>query len=597
MERAHKEALPSVLFPQQPIIRFVPQSSLCSCQKPLRVQKTREKEVLSLTGPFIAHETVRHCPACSKIFPAENLMRIVQPRCQVAYDILVYVGRALFLRHRGTQEVCRELAERSVSLSASEIDYLGRKFISFLAVAHRQAIPRIRGHMTRAGGYVLHLDALHGGDGQALMTGLDGLSQIVLANVKVPGERSSLLIPFLRDLQDTYGTPAACVHDMGRGLCKAVREVFPQTPDFICHFHFLRDLGNDYLEPDYRTLRNRLRHHAASSRLSALVREAKACLNQQGVPMASLAKSIKDAHPPNDYPLVFLASVYTLALWAYQGKHSGDGYGFPFDRPLLHFAERLLVMHKHLPSILHLSPERDGKTKPLLCKLETILSDLFDDAPLQQAVRQLHWRAGVFDRLRKGMRIAPVGGSNGLKDEGSTEALSTIEQGVSRFRMELDQTPKLAADDRSRKMAEQIDKYDKKLFADPIHVQSPNGPIILYPQRTNNILEQFFRGLRRDHRRKTGNNTMSRYLRAMLTDTPLVKNLDNPAYMEILLNGKESLEDLFCDIGRSSPFEGQPHQPDNDRILPGFRALIKRAKLPEHIVALVTKERQAKKSN
>lgn len=597
MERAHDEVLPSALFSQPPLIRFDPQPSLCSCQSPLRVLKSREKEVFSLTGSFIAHETVRHCPSCSKIFPAEGLMRIVQPRCQVAYDVLVYVGRALFLRHRSTKEVRRELAERSVSLSGSEIDYLGRKFISFLAVAHRQATPRIRNHMTRAGGYVLHLDALHGGDGQALMTGLDGLSQIVLANVKIPGERSSLLIPFLRDLQETYGTPAACVHDMGKGLCKAVREVFPRTPDFICHFHFLRDLGNDYLDPAYRTLRNRLRHHTASSRLSALVREAKACLSEQGIPMAPLAKSMTQAHPPNDSPLLFLASVYTLALWAYRGKHSGDGYGFPFDRPLLLFAERLLALHEHLPTVLHLHPGPDGMAKPLLCKLETILSELVDDVSLQQAVRELRWRTGVFDRLRKAMRIAPVGGGNGLNDEGSAEAMSTIEQRVSRFRLDLDQKPKLAKDDRSRKMAEQIDKYGRKLFADPIRIQTPNGPISLYPQRTNNILEQFFRGLRRDHRRKTGNNTMSRYLRAMLTDTPLVKNLDNPAYMEILLNGKGSLEDLFADIGRSNPFEEMPDPADSDRILPGFRALIKRPKLPEHIMALITKVRHGKKSN
>lgn len=103
MERAHEESLPSALFLQPPLIRFDPQPSLCSCQSPLRVLKSREKEVFSLTGSFIAHETVRHCPSCSKIFPAEGLMRIVQPRCQVAYDVLVYVGRALFLRHRSTQ--------------------------------------------------------------------------------------------------------------------------------------------------------------------------------------------------------------------------------------------------------------------------------------------------------------------------------------------------------------------------------------------------------------------------------------------------------------------------------------------------------------
>ena len=80
-------------------------------------------------------------------------------------------------------------------------------------------------------------------------------------------------------------------------------------------------------------------------------------------------------------------------------------------------------------------------------------------------------------------------------------------------------------------MAEQIDKYGDRLFADPIEVDTPNGKVTIYPQRTNNILEQFFRGIRRAHRRKTGNDSMGRTLQTMLADTPLVKNLDNPAYM------------------------------------------------------------------
>ncbi|MEI8347434.1 MAG: hypothetical protein WCG27_08200, partial [Pseudomonadota bacterium] len=44
-----------------------------------------------------------------------------------------------------------------------------------------------------------------------------------------------------------------------------------------------------------------------------------------------------------------LASAYALSLWALQGKHAGDGYGFPFDRPLLEFAERLLELDTRLP--------------------------------------------------------------------------------------------------------------------------------------------------------------------------------------------------------------------------------------------------------
>jgi hypothetical protein len=81
----------------------------------------------------------------------------------------------------------------------------------------------------------------------------------------------------------------------------------------------------------------------------------------------------------------------------------------------------------------------------------------------------------------------------------------------------------LAADPLFGKMAKQIDKYGEKLFADPIVVKTPNGTIIIYLQRTNNILEQFFRSIRRGERRKTGNDSMCRTLQTMLADTPLVK--------------------------------------------------------------------------
>ena len=35
------------------------------------------------------------------------------------------------------------------------------------------------------------------------------------------------------------GDPLATVHDMGKGISRAVEKVFPDTPDFICHYHFL----------------------------------------------------------------------------------------------------------------------------------------------------------------------------------------------------------------------------------------------------------------------------------------------------------------------------------------------------------------------
>ncbi len=597
LEQMSQETLPSALFPHPPTIRFVPEREICLCGERLVVQKTRRKTVLSMTGPFIAHETILQCPACARIFASDAMLRLVPSRCNIAYDVLVFVGQALFRKHRTTEEVRTELTARNVRICASEVDYLGRKFITYLALGHRQATPRIRQAMTLAGGYILHIDATHEGEAKALMTGMDSLSQIVLANVKLPSEHADHIIPFLRRLQSDYGTPRACVHDMGKGILKAVAEVFPSIRDFICHFHFLRDIGKDFLDPAYSKLRKHLRSHAISSRLHALMREARQCLCEQNSDPALLAKAIQAADPSQDKRLLSLASTYSLALWCLHGKHSTDGYGFPFDRPLLEFAQRMLELNHFLPKFLNLFTNGDWRDNQLLPKLTKEISVVAKDLKLCQAVEELCWRSQLFDRLRKAMRIAAPNGGNGLNDEGTPKAISTIRQGVEQFRRNIERDPKLADDPLSRKMAKQIDKYADKLFADPIEVTTPNGTVTLYPQRTNNILEQFFRGIRRGQRRKTGNDSMCRVLQSMLADTPLVKNLDNPEYMKILLDGKANLEELFAELAVTPLANTAESIDDTENILPGFQRIIKLPTLPEQVARLFSGVSQMVKSN
>jgi len=488
LARLTQETMPSVLFPRAPVVSFAPETNACPCGGSLLVQKTRRKKVLSMIGPFVARETVAQCTLCSRTFNSDTLLRLVASRCNVAYDVLVFVGQALFRRHRNAQEVRSELIVRNVRLSTSEIEYLGRKFVTHLALGHQQATPRIRQTMEISGGYVLHIDAMHEGEAPALMTGIDSLSEIVLANVKLPSEHSDHIIPFLRKLQTDYGTPTACVHDMGAGILKAIAEVFPGIRDFICHFHFLRDIGKDFLEPADAQLRKRLRSHATSSRLHALVRDTRQCLVEQSSTCAMLAKTIKDAGPLEDVGLMPAAATYSLTLWALQGKHGGDGYGFPFDRPLLDFAQRLLEFYARLPELLDfLLTDDEACDNQAIWKLALEVSYVGDDSQLCRAVEELRWRSAVYDRLREAMRIAPVDGSNGLNDEGTPATMSTIRQAVQKFRSELDTDPKLANDPLCLKMAEQIDRYGDKLFADPITVNTPNGPTTIYPQRTNNI--------------------------------------------------------------------------------------------------------------
>src|ERR1017187_7933994 len=64
----------------------------------------------------------------------------------------------------------------------------------------------------------------------------------------------------------------ALVHDMSKGILSAIAQVFPGIPDFICHFHFLRDLGKDLCGEDYDTLRKRLQTHGTAAALRARLR-------------------------------------------------------------------------------------------------------------------------------------------------------------------------------------------------------------------------------------------------------------------------------------------------------------------------------------
>ena len=83
---------------------------------------------------------------------------------------------------------------------------------------------------------------------------------------------------------------------------------------------------------------------------------------------------------------------------------------------------------------------------------------------------------------------------------------------------------------------------------------------------------------------------MQRMLKNMLVDTALVKNLDNPDYMALLLNDKADLEELFASMDPIfSPNEIEL-QSGVDRILPGFRNIIKLSALPELMIRLAAND-------
>ena len=91
---------------------------------------------------------------------------------------------------------------------------------------------------------------------------------------------------------------------------------------------------------------------------------------------------------------------------------------------------------------------------------------------------------------------------------------------------------------------------------------------------------------------------MHRALQTMLADTPLVENLSNPHYMQILLDGRPRLlEALFADLDRTAAADDLEPSAETDRIPPGFKALTKMPDLPIRIAQLASAIPDGVKSN
>lgn len=502
-------------------------------------------------GEFIADETLLHCTYCysETVYVSEELLRLTPSRCKFGYDVLIYVGQALFIRHRNNLEIIAELAAKNIRISSSEISYLGKKFIIYLSIAHHQCAHKIRESMQRRGGYILHLDATYENKSPMLMTGLDSITEIVLNNIKLSSENADQIIPFLHQIKKMFGCPLALVHDMGSGILKAVKEVFPNLLDFICHFHFLRDIGKDLFGEEYNAIRKSLKKHKITSQLHYQAVTLKRIINDNPRLIDELHSGIEDKQLPGSAStLAPVISAYSLIIWALDGKNQGDGYGFPFDRPQLIFVQRLISLHKYLDELKYLQLRGEWRDNKPFFKLSNTLTPIVDDTVLHWTIPKIEAKIKVFDQLREAMRIAPKSGSQGLNCDGDNIKMETIKKRVTAFRANLTDQPGYSRNKDYQKFIAQLNKYWKKLFADPIVVNTPQGPVTIQPQRTNNLLERLFRDFRRGNRRKTGNNSLCKTLRSMLADTPLVKNLTNPYYIDILLDGKANLQERFAAI-------------------------------------------------
>ena len=220
----------------------------------------------------------------------------------------------------------------------------------------------------------------------------------------------------------------------------------------------------------------------------------------------------------------------------------------PFDRPLLALARRAQEVSAQLQSLIALCPTEDWRRNLPFHHLRQDLQDLVHDRPLGRTLNLLETHSPLFDQLRQAPHIAPVTGRQGLNHDGELVEMNTLQREVQSWTDHVRARPDYSTTPALQKMIEQIQRYGPKLFAAPLVVSTPHGARTIQPQRTNNLMERFFRDFKRRCRHKTGCQALGRTLRTMLADTTLVHNLQNPEHLKILLDGQPTLEALFAQI-------------------------------------------------
>ncbi len=72
-------------------------------------------------GGFVCRETILKCPEDDSVYISEELQRLVPYKCTFGFDVMVHVGKALFIRCLGEQEIINEMYERNIAVSDREI--------------------------------------------------------------------------------------------------------------------------------------------------------------------------------------------------------------------------------------------------------------------------------------------------------------------------------------------------------------------------------------------------------------------------------------------------------------------------------------------
>ena len=583
----------------------------------MNVQKTVRRQGRTLAhGKFEARETVQVCtngcrwPSGHQVVQrATCLADQLLPRSTVGYDVMTFIGVERFVGFRPREEILARLQERhGLTLSTGEISRLARLFLDYLARLHVARAGVLRSAREADGGWPLHMDAT-GEDGRGtLLVALAGWRGWALGAWKISTENAPAILPHLHTVVARFGAPCAIMRDLGPAMTRAAIDLVEERrldlPILACHAHFLKDIGKDLLEPSHAHLRAMFRHLKTRPKLRALARDLGRRLGE-GIEQARLELVGWQLTEAQGHLIpegsAGLATVRALAQWVLDYAADGDGHGFPFDRPYFDLYNRCVQASRAIDAFL-CKPPHDGNVLKALQNLHAVLQPTVCDVPSAQAARTLVRRAALFDELRSALRLLPKpaqGNDKSASNAGAIAELRNIRKAVENLTQSLlKRRPERGPDEDLRQAIDiilrHLEAHGDNLWGHDVKIPEEYGGGIRLVERTNNILESFFHGIKHGERRRSGRKILTKDFEDLPAAAALARNLDHQDYGALLCGTFDSLPRAFANLDAAQRQQALQNERPTESTIP-FAKLHETASLSREDRRLVRNEAMGRK--
>jgi hypothetical protein len=524
--------------------KYEPEEKECpKCGVPLRVKKTQKRRLVTPDKDTKVVEVIKTCNCSRETFVSKKLRKRTPKKSPYSFDILANIGRLRFEEHRQVSDIRRHFYKSGISIPDTTAQRLCKRFLKYFTAVHRESLPQIKEKIEQNGGYVLQIDGTQNHGRGTIMLLKDSISGIRLFSARVVSEKADYIEPILKDIRDLYGHPLAVIRDMGKGIAKAVESIFEGTVVIICHFHFLRALGDRLFKYYHDKFRKNVDKTGVKGKLEELRRNAKTRL-----------KTARDSFAVEI--LNELVGILDDVLTS-----SGEGLGYPFDLSKLRFYERCLKAEKRVGKLVercikawnrvaiaydvHEVLKRLHKSSYLLAKYAEILQER--EIWFTKARQALRWKNG------------PIPLST--KVRWSDRELKAARKGIDTFLEEICSNQKVELAFKGKRshllrafgtIEQMFTENLERLLAPNVEVQTPKGKRVIKLERTNNGVEQDFRSIRRHGRRLKGNTDVEELIQKEGVGLLLLLNMEIEEYVKTVYGSWDMMGKKFAEAKNGS---------------------------------------------